>query len=142
MKLSALLRVSSFSQKQQRGRPRACTDGIHSIDGGGKQSLLRLADLDVHAFLGDLAGHPRNVNLSDRLGPLVIQISQDAQSHERNRQKETEQSIIVHGSQSSHSPILAPNARHARAFTEPIFMGLARAWRAANDKARELGWIV
>ena len=41
------------------------TGALHSIDGGGKQSLLRLADLDVHAFLGDLAGHPWNVNLSD-----------------------------------------------------------------------------
>jgi hypothetical protein len=61
-----------------------------------KQSVLWLADLDVNAFLGDLAGDPWNVNLSDRPGPLVIQISQDAQSHERNRQKETEQSIIVH----------------------------------------------
>jgi hypothetical protein len=48
-----------------------------------KRSVLWLADLDVHAFLGDLAGDPWNVNLSDGLGPLVIQISQDTQSHEK-----------------------------------------------------------
>jgi hypothetical protein len=52
-------------------------------------------------FLGDLARDPRNFDLSDRPGPLIIQISDDAEGHEGSRQKYTEQSIIVHGTQSS-----------------------------------------
>ena len=34
--------------------------------------VLWLADLDVHAFLGDLAGDTWKVDLSDRLSPLVV----------------------------------------------------------------------
>jgi hypothetical protein len=37
-----------------------------------RRLVLRLADLDVHAFLGDLAGDTWNVDLNDWLGPLVV----------------------------------------------------------------------
>jgi hypothetical protein len=37
-----------------------------------RRLVLWLADLDVHAFLGDLAGDTWKVDLSDRLGPLVV----------------------------------------------------------------------
>ena len=55
-----------------------------------KPSVLRF-DVDVHTFLGDLAGDPWKIDLSDRPSSLIIQISEDAEDHERNYQKRGDQ---------------------------------------------------
>ena len=69
-----------------------------------RRSVLWLADLDVHAFLGDLSGDTWDVDLSDRPGPLVVKICEHAEGHEHSRQKYTEQSIIGPGAQWSAIP--------------------------------------
>ena len=69
-----------------------------------RRSVLWLADLDVHAFLGDLSGDTWDVDLSDRPGPLVVKICEHAEGHEHSRQKYTEQSIIGPGTQWSAIP--------------------------------------
>jgi hypothetical protein len=39
---------------------------------GARRLVLWLADLDVHAFFGDLAGNTWNVDLNDGLCLLVV----------------------------------------------------------------------
>src|SRR5262245_29555690 len=58
-----------------------------------RRLVLWLADVDVHAFTGDLAGDTWNVDLNDGLGPLVVQICEHAEDHESNREG-TEQYIV------------------------------------------------
>jgi hypothetical protein len=59
-----------------------------------RRSVLWLTDLGVHAFLGDLSGDTGDVDLNDK----------HAEGHEHSRQKYTEQSIIVPGTQWSAIP--------------------------------------
>ena len=76
----------------------------NGADDEARRSVLWLADLDVHAFLGDLSGDTWDVDLSDRPCPLVVKISEHAEGHEHSRQKYTEQSIIGPGTQWSAIP--------------------------------------
>jgi hypothetical protein len=92
-----------------------------------RRLVLWLADLDVHAFLGDLAGDTWNVDLNDRLGPLVVQICEYAEGHEHSSQKYAEQSIIVPGTQSSVLLYPRSEIRYAR-----------KCVRGANHKLQQL----